>query len=620
MSIKKMSVVLGVLLIASMVLTACPAPQPQVVEKVVTQVVEQKVEVVQTQIVEVEKVVEKEKIVVATAVPDAKPALLRVNIGTYPDVIDPQKSSFNVEIAHLEMMYMGLTTFNEKLETVPGAAEKWEYNQDATELTFTLKPDLKYSDGSPLNAARFAYALKRNINPETAGEYASITDEIKGAPEWRNADTGAADYDAAKFESALGITLSHADGAPCGDNPYEDPECLILKLAFSKPAPYFHTIMGIWVAYPAKEELISEGGENWWNSSKYQIGNGPFILKSLEPFVQGTFVPNPNYVGGTVPTYDMEYRYITDTAVAFEAYKNDEFDIVASAAEDLKTIDADADLKAQHMVYAGSCTNVIKMGLAAKYKDPAGKEYDSPFLDPKVRMAFAYAFDAEGWARDVDQGLSTPTWTWIPPGYPGYDATSPMKFDVELAKKTLAESTYGGPEKLNALGMKITYGDTPRNRVRNEWLAANFKTNLGVDIALDPVESTTWTALTKDPATFPLLARQGWCADYPDPQNWLSVYWRSDTTFAQRQGYKNEELDKLTAQADVELDPVKRADLYKQAQQLLLADFPSAFGYNNANHYLVKPWVKGIKTTPQDSVWAGQMVPSSITIDTTMIP
>ena len=205
MSIKKMSVVLGVLLIASMVLTACPAPQPQVVEKVVTQIVEQKVEVVQTQIVE--KTVEKtvEKVVVATAVPEAKPALLRINLGTYPDVIDPQKSSYVNEIAHLKLIYEGLTKFNEALETVPGAAEKWEYNADATELTFTLKPGLKYSDGTPLNAKRFEYALVRNINPETAGEYASITDEIKGAPEWRNADTGAADYDAAKFKAELGV-------------------------------------------------------------------------------------------------------------------------------------------------------------------------------------------------------------------------------------------------------------------------------------------------------------------------------------------------------------------------------------------------------------------------------
>ena len=183
------------LLIASMVLTACPAPAPQVVEKVVTQVVEQRVEVVQTQIVETVK--EVEKVVVATAEPVVAPKKLRINLDSYPDIIDPQKNSFVNEIAHLKLMYEGLTKLDKDLKTVPGAAEKWEYNADATELTFTLRPDLKYSDGSLLNAARFAYAIKRNINPETAGEYAQITDEIKGAPEWRGCGDDAAACEAA---------------------------------------------------------------------------------------------------------------------------------------------------------------------------------------------------------------------------------------------------------------------------------------------------------------------------------------------------------------------------------------------------------------------------------------
>ena len=179
----------------------------------------------------------------------------------------------------------------------------------------------------------------------------------------------------------------------------------------------------------------------------------------------------------------------------------------------------------------------------------------------------------------------------------------------------MAASSFGGPDGLNALGLKLTFGDTPRNRQRSEWLVAKYKEILGVDIALDPIDTTTFTAITKDPKTFPLLARQGWCADYPDPQNWLSVYWRSDTTFAQRQGYVNTQFDDLTKQADVELDPVKRADLYKQAQDLLLADIPSAFGYNSLNHYLVQPWVKGILTTPQDSDWPGGFAPWAITVE-----
>ncbi|MGE5139797.1 MAG: ABC transporter substrate-binding protein, partial [Rudaea sp.] len=129
-----------------------------------------------------------EKVVTATPAPVAVQKTLRINLGTWPDIIDPQKSSFVNEIAHLKLIYEGLTKFNAKLETVPGAAEKWEYSADAKTLTFHVRQGLKYSDGSLLNAARFAYSIKRNINPKTAGEFAAITDEINGAPEWRGAD------------------------------------------------------------------------------------------------------------------------------------------------------------------------------------------------------------------------------------------------------------------------------------------------------------------------------------------------------------------------------------------------------------------------------------------------
>ncbi len=609
---KKLFAIASLLIVASMVLGACAPAATPVAPVVQTVAVTKEVEKVVTQ--EVVKTVE----VAATPVPEAKTPVLRVNIGTYPDVIDPQKSSFVNEIATLKQNYEGLTKLNDKLETVPGAAEKWDWNADATELTFTLRKDLKYSDGTPLNAKRFEYALLRNIDPATAGEYASITDDIKGAPEWRNADTSAADYDAEKLKAAVGVQALDASGQPCKD--YEQADCLTLKLTFSKPAPYFATIAGIWVAYPAKEELIAEGGENWWNSSVYQIGNGPFVLDTVEPFVKQTFHPNANYWGDK-PSYDLEFRYINDNNVAFEAYKNNELDVNFTVPTDLDAINADADLTAQHLIYPGSCTIVLKYGLEGVYTDPNGKKFESIFKDPKVREAFQYAFDAEGYVKDVEKGLASPTYTWIPPGYPGYDGEDKtLGFDVERAKKALAESTYKGPEALNALGLKMSFGDTPIGRLRSEYWVNMYKKNLGVDIALDPIEPTTFTALTKDPKTFPLLARQGWCADYPDPQNWLSVYWKSDTTFAQRQGYKNEEFDKLVAQADVELDPAKRADLYKQAQRLLTSDTPSGFGWNTTNHYLVKPWVKGVIETPQDSDWPGSVVPQSITIDTAAMP
>lgn len=301
-----------------------------------------------------------------------------------------------------------------------------------------------------------------------------------------------------------------------------------------------------------KEENIAEGGDIWWTSSKYQIGNGPFIWKSVEPFVKSVFVPNPNYVGAGVPTYTLEFSYITDSAVAFEAYKNNELDIVASAAESV--IEADADLTAQHVTYAGSCTTRSKTSLF-----PTWNGMPNPFTDKKVREAFALGYDAEGWARDVDGGLGSPTWTWIPPGYPGYDPESPLKFDPEGAKAALAAASepFNSAEKLNAMGLKMTYAASARNQARHEWLAANYKAILGVDLALDPVDPTTYTALQKDPNTYPLLSRGGWCADYPDPQNWLSVYWRSDA-FSTRWGYNNPDFDAAVNEADQTVDVAKR--------------------------------------------------------------
>ncbi|MBP7962671.1 MAG: peptide ABC transporter substrate-binding protein [Caldilineaceae bacterium] len=594
---KKLYAILGVLLVLSMVLAACPAQtaEPQVIEVEVTRIVEGETQTV---------------VVTATPEPSNEVAVvqekvLRVNLGTYPDIIDPQKSSFVNEIAHLQMIYEGLTRLDPDLQTVPAAAESWVYSDDATQVVFTLRPDLKYSDGSVLNAERYAFSIIRNVNPETAGEYAGITDEIAGAPEWRGCDTAdAAACEAAAAVVAESIKASHADGAVCEG--YEDAACNTLTLTLSKPAPYFHTVMSLWVTYPAKEESISTGGEQWWNSSKFQIGNGPYVLQSLEPFVRGYFVPNANYWRGNA-TVDIEYSYITDSAVSFEAYKNDEFDIIAPGAEDLEVIKADAQLSAELNTYPGSCTFAVMF-----------HQLKEPFTDQKVREAFAMGLDRESWVRDVLRGLGSPALTWIPPGYPGYDsAENRWGFDPDAAKAALAESSYGSVEALPPI--KLTFSDTPRNRTRNEWLAAKWQEVLGVDIQLDPVESTTYTALTKDINTAPQVFILGWCADYPDPQNWLSVYWKTGG-FGERIGYSNPDFDALVDQADTTVDPAERSALYTQAQQLLTDGAPVAFMWNNVNNYLVKPWITGVVKTPQDSGWTGIQEPLTIDIDTTMLP
>jgi len=591
---------MGLIVIAGMLLASCQ-PQTLVVVTVIPG----------TPVVKTEAKTEIQ-IVTATPAPVARSNVLRINLGAYPDIIDPQKSSFVNEIAHLKLIYEGLTRFNEKLETVPAAAQKWEYNKDGTELTFTLRRGLKYSDGSVLNARRFAYSIKRNINPETAGERAALTDDIKGAPEWRNADlekTKPEDLKKLETEVDKNIQALDLNGQPCktGKDGYAQEDCLILKLTFSKPAPYFHTILGLWIAYPAKEENMAAGRNIWWTSTKYQIGNGPFIMKSMEPFIHSRFEPNPNYWGGQAP-YAIEYSYITDSAQALRAYKNNEFDMIAPFAGDIESVKADPQLSKEALIFPGLCTFSVEF-----------HQQKPPFDDANVRKAFAMALDRDAWAKDIYHGLGNPILTWIPNGYPGYQAGEKRwGYNPDEAKRALAASKYGSVDKLPSI--TATFGDTPGNRIRWEWLAKKWKEVLGVGVKLNPVETTTFAVLVKKVETAPQMFILGWCADYPDPQDWLSVYWRSDSEHAKEIGYSNADVDKLTKQADSTVDPKARLELYQKAQDAVVDSAPAAFLWNTVNSYLVKPWVKGIQVTPQDADWPGSQTPLSINVDTLMMP
>jgi oligopeptide transport system substrate-binding protein len=136
------------------------------------------------------------------------------------------------------------------------------------------------------------------------------------------------------------------------------------------------------------------------------------------------------------------------------------------------------------------------------------------------------------------------------------------------------------------------------------------------------VDATVLTALTKDPKTNPQIARQGWIQDYPHPQNWLSVYWKTGA-FAARYGYSNKELDALMAKADATVDFAEAVKLYSQAEDILLSDVPGAPMNHAENIYLIKPYLKGLKESPSssDAEWAGEWGPVwTYDVDLSQVP
>jgi oligopeptide transport system substrate-binding protein len=504
--------------------------------------------------------------------------ILRINVGTWPDDLNPQRVSFSNEIAILGLNYEGLTGLDKDLQTVPAAAESWEYSDDAQSITFTLRDNLKYSDGSPLTAQDFVNAALRWLDPRDPGDYQGMLEMVVGAAEVLESSADDADLDA-KLE-AVGIKAL-------------DEKTIQVDLV--RPTPFFHTVATMWGFFPAKQELVDAGGENWWLEAENHIGNGPFQISTIDQS-NGVieFVANQNYWQGAPKLDGVRLLFIGDANVAFQAYKNDEIDIIFPDPNDVAAIKADPVLSQEYVVYAGACT----LGLEFNVSKP-------PFDNLKVREAFAYGFDREGFAADAMQGTVLPTLSWIPAGFPGYDAEETrFAYDPDAAKAALAEAGYPNGEGLPEV--KYSYSSSnPANQGRAEYLAQMYQKSLGINLVLDPVEATTLTNLRKSAETHPNVLG-GWCADYPDPQNWLSVYFQSQQQFAANIGYANAEFDALVAQADVTVDEDERLALYMEAQKIVVGDVAHVFVYNTQNDYLIKPYVKGLDLTPQDSSYPGQ--------------
>ena len=503
-----------------------------------------------------------------TSTPKPGAKVLRINISSEPDQVDPQKGSFVGEIGWIHMAYEGLLELDKDNKPVPAAADGMPtVSPDGLTYTVKVRQGLKYSDGKPLGAKDFYYGWTRLLDPALPDRnYAYIAYDIKGAQDLSEAPV----TDTAKIataKTALGIKL-------------QDANTIVFTL--SSPVAYFNDILATWIGMPVREDLVKAAGDTWTQDPKNYIGNGPFILREWTHGSGAVWESNPNYRKGQPKIDRIEFREIKESAQAFAAYKQGELDTAAVAPEDLKAVSADATLKTQYARTPGNCSFYLGFNL----KKP-------PFDNLKVRQAFALALDKNDWVEVILKGAGTVSNSFVPPGRPGYEKDlNQGDFDATAAKKLLADA--GFPEGKGLPPIKITYSSTARNKSRNEWIQNQIKTNLGIDAQLDPVDAKEYTKLTKKNETLPQIYVLGWCQDYPDPQDWLSLVFRSDVAITP-QGWKNAQYDDLTKKADVEQDPTKRLALYKQAQQILITETPAVFIWSDVTDQLIKPYITGMR-------------------------
>ncbi|HTJ60818.1 MAG TPA: peptide ABC transporter substrate-binding protein [Candidatus Saccharimonadales bacterium] len=486
---------------------------------------------------------------------------IRTSLAAEPDTIDPQRESFPDEIAQTLMVYEPLLTFDPKtLQPVPAAARALpDVSDDGLTLTFTLRDGLSYSDGAPLRAQDFVNGWTRLCDPSIAGDFAFVGYVISGCERWNNLDP--------KRATAFELAAARAD---LGVRALDDRRILF---TLTRPAPYFLAIAALWVGAPVRASDVSTGGDRWTDPRTF-VGNGPFRLTEWTHGERLVFERNDRY---RTPAKLKRWTkvIVTDPAASKAAFANGELDVISAGKDDPGAVSAPP-----------SATFYIGLNVQRP-----------PFDDQKVRLALARSLDRAAYVRDVLDQPAVPATSLVPAGLPGSDPSDDAQaFDPAAARALLAASRYQSPLP----PMEFSYRtNAPRSIAQAKWAIAQWQTNLGVTVVEHPIGDCGFCQLVKKPEEAPQIFPLGWSLDYPDPQDWLPTIFRSNAA-VQHTGYRSDTFDGLVDRADVERDPVKRLDLYRQAQRLLTSDAPAIFLYSTERRYLINPRVRGYALTGSD--------------------
>ncbi len=497
-----------------------------------------------------------------------------------PKTLDPATAQYADSISYIHLMYDSLYSYDDKGNLVPRAAvevptvQNGGIAQDGKTYTIKIRPGQKYSDGSPVTTKEYVYAAKRFMDPALASNYASFMDSVVGFEELnaKGNDKKSATELKPLFDK-LGVAA-------------KDDTTLVFTLA--QPQPTFPQVLSLWGLIPLKQDVVEKGGASWWQDPKNHVTNGAWILETFQSKQKITLTPNTNYTGQKPFLTRLEFTVITDPAQRFNAYQNNEIDSLGVPTGNRQQVLSDPSFKDQ-IVRAPQLTT-----FGFRFQNQK-----APFNNPAVRKAFATAIDRDTFIKDVFKSVNKPTTSWIAPGEPGYNESigSQYKFDATKAKKILSDA---GIDPKSLSGTKFIFSNTGDGPAIAQAVQAQMRQNLGVEIALDPQESTVYQKLVSDQHDYQFNLG-GWGADYPDPENWLIELFGSKGG-NNDQLYSNPKVDDLFKQAKVELDNTKRLALLDQAHKIIVDDDCGVAPiYVRETFSVKKPTVTGVVPNPMDA-------------------
>ena len=450
--------------------------------------------------------------------------------GAEPETLDPAIITGQPEGRVVNALFEGLCAFNADGVAVPGVAESWNISPDGRTYVFHLRDDARWSDGRPVTADDFVRSWKRTLTPATGSQYNYLLFPIRNAKAF--ADGKITDFG----EVGVAALDDHT-----------------LQVDLENATPYFLDLCAFPTLHPVPVDLVTRAGDNWIKPGLI-VGNGAFVLKEWKINDRIRLEKNPHYWNrANVRLQSVDILPISDANVAFNFYASGLADLVMDKG--LAPPALLDELKKRSDFHAAPFLGIYFLRFNCERP---------PFSDERVRRAFALAIDKNRIVEKITRAGELPAPGFVPPGIPGYVGSDGLPFDPAAARSLLASA--GFPNGAGFPLVTYLYAKSDLNEAIAVELQNMWRETLGVNVNLVRQE---WKVYLNSLSLLDYdIARSSWVGDYPDPNTFLDMFLTGGGN--NRTGWSNADYDALIAGASRELDPKKRLEILRSAEDLLV--------------------------------------------------
>ncbi len=491
------------------------------------------------------------------------PKTLVIAIGADQTGLDPQTVENNESGFIMATIFDSIVNYKPgSSEVGPGLAESWTISPDGKVYTFKLRRNVKFHDGTPMNARTVAEDVDRAINPNNPCFVYN-----------RKVDS----YDDFTFGSAKAGTAVKVEVA----------DDTTLRFTLPKPnAPFLSSLAMVWTG------IMSPAATKQYNcdASQHPVGTGPFKFVEAVRNDHVTVEANPDYWGGKPKVDRIIFRIIPESATRMLALERNEVQILADVPPaDYERVEKNPALK----LYRQPGLTILGVGMSNDL---------GPFKDKRVRQAMNYAVDKNAINKGLYGGATTAS-QGIPPVLWGYNkSVEPYPYDVNKAKALLKEAGYPNGFSTEMMVYANPRGYNPIGGAKLGEAVQGYLAKVGVNVKITQYE---WGAYLDKFRRTPWegFAISGWSGDNGDPDNFLGDLFEWDTAankprINNTSRHHNPEFDKLMALGRETTDQAKRAQIYERANAILHDDAPWIFINHTNQVRATRASVKGFQLNP----------------------